>query len=412
MVADINQLPPYSPPPPTQEDLDYVDLVNIDLSKFDTPEGLQQLAKDLYEAATGYGFLYLTNHGISNETYERQMRIANAAMTLKPEEKAPYEVTPEEDARGLYAGYKPAGPLGHKGGFPKALDHYNMLVHDPKDRPHPEIIRPFMDETYEVMSYIRTNILVKLLKLVSMVLEVPEEKVLSTHAPGGSKTEYLRYMMCEPRSKEESEKYRDIFLAGHTDWGTWTFLFSQPVAALQVLCHETGRYRHVRHVPHGIVVNFGEALERLTGGLFKATIHRVIRKQTPQAEKPATAISNTTQTEPPMDQRHLRRIGVIYFSRPADERELVPIEDSPLLQRMGTDKPIDERIFCMADYLDARKHGWKRYDFDIDRPREEGVHQDPFDGEYTDPEGHKSLGKFDNVPRLQYSLPTVKTGTA
>lgn len=51
-----------------------------------------------------------------------------------------------------------------------------------------------MDETYEVMSYIRTNILVKLLKLVSMVLEVPEEKVLSTHAPGGSKTEYLRYV--------------------------------------------------------------------------------------------------------------------------------------------------------------------------------------------------------------------------
>lgn len=122
--------------------------------------------------------------------------------------------------------------------------------------------------------------------------------------------------------------------------------------------------------------------------------------------------ANTSKTEPPMDQRHLRRIGVIYFSRPADERELVPIEDSPLLQRMGTDKPIDERVFCMADYLDARKHGWKRYDFDIDRPREEGVHQDPFDGEYTDPEGHKSLGKFDNVPRLQYSLPTVKTGTA
>ncbi|GKT56092.1 2OG-Fe(II) oxygenase superfamily protein [Colletotrichum tofieldiae] len=356
MVADINQLPPYTTPPPTQEDLDYVDLVNIDLSKFDDPEGRKQLARDLYEAATGYGFLTLTNHGISDETYERQMRIANAAMTLKPNEKEPYEVTPEEDARGLYAGYKPAGPLGHKGGFPKALDHYNMLVHDPKNRPHPEIIRPFMEETYEVMSYIRTNILVKLLKLVAMILEVPDDSVLSTHAPGGSRTEYLRY----------------------------------PIAALQVLCHHTGRYRHVKHQPHGIVVNFGEALERLTGGLFKATIHRVI--------------------QPPEDQRHLRRIGVIYFSRPADERELVPIENSPLLQRMGTDKPIDERIFCMADYLDARKHGWKRYDFDIDRPREEGKHQDPFDGEYTDPEGHKSLGKFDNVPRLQYSLPAVKSG--
>ncbi|TEA21723.1 hypothetical protein C8034_v004638 [Colletotrichum sidae] len=91
MVADINQLPPYTPPPPTKEDLDYVDLVNLDLSQFDDPAGRKQLAKDLYEAATGYGFLTLTNHGISDETYQRQMRIANAAMTLRPEDKAPYE---------------------------------------------------------------------------------------------------------------------------------------------------------------------------------------------------------------------------------------------------------------------------------------------------------------------------------
>ena len=51
-----------------------------------------------------------------------------------------------------------------------------------------------MEETYEVMSYIRTNILVKLLKIVADILQVPEEAVLSTHAPGGSKTEYLRYV--------------------------------------------------------------------------------------------------------------------------------------------------------------------------------------------------------------------------
>lgn len=71
--------------------MDYVDLVNLDLSKFDTPDGRKELAKELYAAATGYGFLTLTNHGISNEIYQRQMRIANAIMTLPEEEKAPYE---------------------------------------------------------------------------------------------------------------------------------------------------------------------------------------------------------------------------------------------------------------------------------------------------------------------------------
>lgn len=333
------------------------------------------------------------------------MQIANAVLTLPPQEKAPYEgkipdlepllsrpliftiVTPEEDARGLYVGFKPAGPLGHKGGFPKQLDHYNILVHDPKNRPHPEILRPHLEETHEVMHFIRNNILKKLLTLMAMILQVPEEVVQSTHAPGGSKTEYIRYMMCEPRPKEESEKYRDIFLSGHTDWGSWTFLFSQPIAALQVLDHTDGQYRWVEHQPKGLVVNFGEATERLTGGLFKATIHRVV--------------------QPPVDQRQLRRIGVIYFARPADDRELVPIEGSPLLESLGADKPIDDRIFCMADYLDARKHGWKRFEYDIDRPADSKKHADFFAGEYPDPEGHKSLGKFDNVPRDVY-VPTLK----
>jgi isopenicillin N synthase-like dioxygenase len=117
----------------------------------------------------------------------------------------------------------------------------------------------------------------------------------------------------------------------------WTFLFSQPVSALQVLDHNDGIYKWVEHVPKALIVNFGEALELLTGGLFKATIHRVV--------------------QPPHDQRHLRRIGVIYFSRPADDRTLIPIENSPLLKRLGADKPPEERVFCMAEYLDARKHG-------------------------------------------------------
>ena len=102
--------------------------------------------------------------------------------------------TPEEDARGLYVGYKPAGTLGRKGGFPKQLDHYNILVHDTENHQHPEILRPYLEETYEVMHFIRTSILVKLLKLTAMILELPEEVVLNTHAPGGSKTEYIRYV--------------------------------------------------------------------------------------------------------------------------------------------------------------------------------------------------------------------------
>ena len=71
--------------------MDYVKLVNLDLAKFDDPACRQELADLLYEAATGHGFLTVTNHGISNEVYLRQMQIANAVMMLPAEEKAPYE---------------------------------------------------------------------------------------------------------------------------------------------------------------------------------------------------------------------------------------------------------------------------------------------------------------------------------
>lgn len=363
-------IPKFTPCAPTKEKLDFVDLVNLDLGKFDDPVTRKDLAKEMLDGVMTHGFLTLSNHGIPEDMYNRQMELANAVMTLSPEDKLPYEATPEEDAAGLYVGFKPSGELGIKGGFHKALDHYNILTYDPKGHDHPEILRPHMDEVREVINRIRERILRKLLVLMAMILEVPEEQVLATHALGVESTEYLRYMIYNPRDEKDNEKYRDLYLAGHTDWGTFTFLFSQPISALQILT-KAGEWKWVGYLPQSIVVNCGEALELMTGGLFQATIHRVVK--------------------PPQDQEREKRIGVIYFTRPDDTVLLQPI-DSPMLKRMGIDKPLDEIVYNMPDYLNARKHGYKRLDFDHDKPRQEGYHADPFHGKYTDPEGFKALG--------------------
>ena len=52
-------------------------------------------------------------------------------------------------------------------------------------------------------------------------------------------------------------------------------------------------------------MNVGDAISLLTGGLYQATIHRVV--------------------QPPTDQQHLTRLGIVYFSMPNDEVKLVPI---------------------------------------------------------------------------------------
>jgi isopenicillin N synthase-like dioxygenase len=76
----------------------------------------------------------------------------------------------------------------------------------------------------------------------------------------------------------------------YADFMTLTLLFSQPVSALQILTKDE-QWKWVRHVENGVVrhthprafeltlilmqlVNIGEAVEFLTGGYYKPTIHR------------------------------------------------------------------------------------------------------------------------------------------
>lgn len=97
--APDNSILKFTPCAPTKEKLDYVNLVNIDISKFDDPVARKELAKELLEGVTKHGFLTLSNHGIYRALYESQISLAHAVMTLPAEEKAPYEATPEEDAK-------------------------------------------------------------------------------------------------------------------------------------------------------------------------------------------------------------------------------------------------------------------------------------------------------------------------
>lgn len=53
----------------------------------------------------------------------------------------------------------------------------------------------------------------------------------------------------------------------------------------------------------------------MSGGYYKATIHRVV--------------------QPPPDQRACNRLGVFYFAIPNDDVKLIPLLESPVLERFG-----------------------------------------------------------------------------
>lgn len=51
--------PLYEHPEPSKEDLNYAELVSVDLSDIDTEEGKQRQAQNLINAVRGKGFFYV-----------------------------------------------------------------------------------------------------------------------------------------------------------------------------------------------------------------------------------------------------------------------------------------------------------------------------------------------------------------
>lgn len=131
---------------------------------------------------------------------------------------------------------------------------------------------------------------------------------------------------------EVNKAINNVWVKAHTDFGSLTLLFRQPVAALQVRTpQETWKY--VKPYPGSITVNIADSLFFLTNGYLKSSIHRVVG--------------------PPPYQAHLDRLGMLYFVRPEDDLELKTIP-SPVLQRLGLDKQTEGPVLTAGEWVKAR----------------------------------------------------------
>ena len=87
------------------------------------------------------------------------------------------------------------------------------------------------------------------------------------------------------------------------------------------------------------VVNIGDAMEMLSGGFYKGTIHRVV--------------------QPPADQHGYPRLGTFYFALSDDNVKLVPYTESPVLQRVGIKRRCaDEDAPTMLEWRKSRTAGY------------------------------------------------------
>jgi len=118
---------PYKQIPETKADLDWAELVTLDLSLFSKPGGKAKLAKQLEHAVhhvgksfaimismdnnnldCPLGFFYVQNFGISQEEVDNQFALGREFYSLPLDEKLKYHNAEELEA-GNYNGYRPGG---------------------------------------------------------------------------------------------------------------------------------------------------------------------------------------------------------------------------------------------------------------------------------------------------------------
>lgn len=239
---------------------------------------------------------------------------------------------------GHYAGYRRLGIAEIVPGLKDNIEMYNVFKFNGKpelERSHPSIIHEHRDEIAQFQQHIAQDTVQKLLTLISIILELPEDHLSQGHKWDDVSDCHLRYMIYRARSAEDNARAGGLYSKGHSDFGSLTLLFRQPVAALQVRLSD-GSWKYVKPYPGSITVNIADVLQFWTNGFLKSSIHRVV--------------------VPPADQAGIDRLGLLYFLRPKHDLELETV-DSPLLRRLGLKQDGEAKGIRAVDWVRARVKG-------------------------------------------------------
>ena len=331
---DFGNLKPYTHPPETKADLPWSELVTLDLEDYDRPGGKERLAKQLEHAVHHVGFFYVKNYGLTQEEVDRQFTLAQAFFELPESEKEKYEV---KYKIADYNGWRRRGLRAPEGKPRDNVEMYNIpkFTKDFEGKyQHPDLIKAHLPEIESFQKALHANVVLPLLRLFAIVLQLPDEEYLvKQHTYEKKSEDHYRYMLYHPRTEEEWAASGNGATTGHTDLGTVTLLFRQPVAGLQIL-GEDEKWTWVSAQPGTITVNLADTISHLTGGWLKSSVHRVVA--------------------PPEDQRKYKRTGLLYFARPHNDTVLVPITDSPVLQKAGV-KPRFDKLVTMEEWVRAKQ---------------------------------------------------------
>ena len=259
------------------------------MTEFFSPISFQQWTNDkhAFSQALGQsfretGFAVISDHPIAQGIIDRAIAASKAFFELPEEVKEKYH----DAAGGRQRGYTPFGTENAKGA--KAAD-LKEFWHTGRDLPEDSPYRATMKETphvpevaefdeatrdfYQAMDEFGAQ----LLRAVALHLGLPENWF-------DDKVQFGNSILHYPPQKNPPPQ-GTVRAGAHEDINVITLLLGAEEAGLQAL-HRSGEWLDVNPPAGSLVINCGDMLQRLTGGVLPSTTHRVLNPSPERSKFP------------------------------------------------------------------------------------------------------------------------------
>jgi isopenicillin N synthase-like dioxygenase/alkylated DNA repair dioxygenase AlkB len=244
-------------------------------------EGRLRVSREIFAACTGDGFFYISNHGVSLELQQDLERLTRAFFALPLESKMRISM---ERGGSAWRGYFPCfGEL--TSGKPDIKEGLYLGTELTDDHPLVQANTPmhgsnlFPDEELPelrptVLAYLSalTELAHRLLEGVALGLGLDAQHFRSNYTQDPT---VLFRLFNYPEHASHARDETSYGVGEHTDYGVLTILKQDDSGGLQVKSPSHGCWIAAPPLENTFVVNIGDMLERLTGGRFQSTPHRV-----------------------------------------------------------------------------------------------------------------------------------------
>jgi isopenicillin N synthase-like dioxygenase len=236
------------------------------------------VADQIGRACRESGFFYITGHGVDDRLQQRLEEGSRCFFALDPDEKL--DIRMERGGR-AWRGYFPVGGELTSGKpdlkeglyFGAELDQEHPLVRSgtPMHGANlfPKNIPLFRETVLEYMAAM-TRLGHKLMEGIALSLGLDESFFNERYT--SDPLILFRIFNYPPEAEAVSEQQR-WGVGAHTDYGLLTILKQDQTGGLQV--KSKSGWVDAKPVPGSFVCNIGDMLDRMTGGLYRSTPHRV-----------------------------------------------------------------------------------------------------------------------------------------